>query len=146
MPESSPQALAERVRQQMAADDRAPRMLGIVVTAIGPGHATTEMTVRDDHLNGHGICHGGLIATLADTAFAYACNSYDERTIASGFAIELLAPGQVDDRLVAVAVEASKGGRTGLYDITVTNQRDERIALFRGRSYTARGRRVTRDE
>lgn len=140
---SDSQALAERVRQHMYADDRAPRMLGIVVTAIAPGRATTAMTVRDDMLNGHGICHGGLIATLADTAFAYACNSYDELTVASGFGIELLAPGRAGDVLTAVAIEASKGGRTGLYDVTVTNQRDERIALFRGRSYTAKGKRVT---
>ena len=130
----------------MFANDRAPRMLGIVVASIGPGTGTTTMTVRDDMLNGHGICHGGLVATLADTAFAYACNSYDELTVASGFSIELLAPSHVGDVLTAVAVEVSKGGRTGLYDIAVTNQRDERIALFRGRSYTAKGRRVTGDE
>ena len=129
----------------MFADDRAPRMLGIAVTAIGAGHATTAMTVRDDMLNGHGICHGGLIATLADTAFAYACNSYDELTVASGFGIDLIAPGRVGDELTATAVEVSRGGRTGLYDVTVTNQRDERIALFRGRSYTARGRHLLPD-
>jgi acyl-CoA thioesterase len=145
MPDQTPQKTAERVRAHMYADDRAPRMLGIAVSAIAPGTATTTMTVRDDMLNGHGICHGGLIATLADTAFAYACNSYDELTVASGFGIELLKPGHAGDRLVATAVEVSKGGRTGLYDVTVTNQHDERIALFRGRSYTAKGKRVTRD-
>jgi len=145
MTSPSPTDLAERVRDQMFANDRAPRMLGIAVTAVGPGHGTTTMTVRDDMLNGHGICHGGLVATLADTAFAYACNSYDELTVASGFSIELLAASRIGDVLTAVAVEVSKGGRTGLYDITVTNQRDERIALFRGRSYTAKGKRVTRD-
>jgi acyl-CoA thioesterase len=116
------------------------------VTAIGAGHGTATMTVRDDMLNGHGTCHGGLVATLADTAFAYACNSYDEFTVASGFSIELLMPSYPGDVLTAVAVEVSKGGRTGLYDITVTNQRDERVALFRGRSYTVKGKRATPDE
>jgi acyl-CoA thioesterase len=138
----SPQAIAEAVRSHMFANDRAPRMLGIAVTAIGPGCATTTMTVRDDMLNGHGLCHGGLITTLADTCFAYACNAYDEVTVASGFTVDLIAPGHAGDLLTADAVEVAKGGRTGLYDITVTNQRGERIALFRGRSYTMKGKPV----
>ncbi len=142
MTDRTPQQIAEAVRAHMVANDRAPRMLGIEVTAIGPGSATTTMTVRDDMLNGHDICHGGLIATLADTAFAYACNSYDEITVASGFVVDLMAPGRVGDCLSATAVEIAKGGRTGLYDITVTNQRDERLAVFRGRSYTMKGKRV----
>jgi len=146
MNQRSPAEVAERVRDRMLADDRVPRLLGIAVTTIGPGHGTTTMTVRDDMLNGLGTCHGGLVATLADTAFAYACNAYDELTVASGFSIELLAPSHAGDVLTAVAVEVAKGGRTGLYDITVTNQRDQRIALFRGRSYTAKGKRVTSDE
>jgi acyl-CoA thioesterase len=133
------QETAEAVRDRMFAHDRAPRMLGIDVTAIAPGRATTTMTVRDDMLNGHGLCHGGLIATLADTCFAYACNAYDEVTVASGFAIELFLPGRIGDVLTAEAVELAKGGRTGVYDITVTNQRGERIAAFRGRSYTMKG-------
>ncbi len=136
------QQLAEAVRAQMVGNDRAARMLGIDVTAIAPGRATTSMTVRDDMLNGHDICHGGLIATLADTAFAYACNSHDEITIASGFSLDIFLPGRLGDVLTAVAVEVSKGGRTGLYDIVVTNQHDERIAVFRGRSYTMRGKPV----
>lgn len=124
----------------MYANDAAARMLGIGVAVVQPGRATLSMAVRDDMLNGHGICHGGLIATLADTCFAYACNSYDELTVASGFSVELMAPGRLDDMLTASAVEVSKGGRIGLYDVTVTNQRDERIALFRGRSYTMKGK------
>jgi acyl-CoA thioesterase len=138
----NPQEIAEAVRAHMVARDRAPRTLGIEVAAIAPGRATTTMAVRDDMLNGHDICHGGLIATLADTCFAYACNAYDEVTVASGFAIELLAPARTGDVLTAEAVEVAKGGRTGVYDITVTNQRGERIAAFRGRSYTMKGKPV----
>lgn len=145
MPDRTPQQTADRVRAAMWKDDAAPKMLGIEVASIAPGRATTTMTVRDDMLNGHALCHGGLIATLADTAFAYACNAYDELTVASGFSIDFMAPGRAGDRLTATAVEVAKGGRTGLYDITVVNQRDEPIATFRGRSYTARGKPVTGD-
>ena len=136
----TPQQTADHVRVGMAANDRAARLLGIEIVDVQPGRATTTMRVRDDMLNGHGICHGGLITTLADTCFAYACNSYDELTVASGFTVDLMAPGQIDDVLTARGIEVAKGGRTGLYDITVTNQRDERVAVFRGRSYTVRGR------
>ena len=138
----TPQEIAEAVRDHMAAHDHAPRMLGIAITSIAPGRATATMTVRGDMLNGHALCHGGLIATLADTCFAYACNAYDEMTVASGFDVDLLAAGRAGDVLTASAVELAKGGRTGLYDIVVTNQRDERIAVFRGRSYTMKGRPV----
>jgi acyl-CoA thioesterase len=98
------------------------------------------MTVRDEMLNGHDICHGGLIATLADSAFAFACNSYNEFSVASGFAIELLAPGRLGDVLTASCVEVSKAGRTGVYDTEVSNQQGQRIAVFRGRSHTVRGK------
>jgi len=91
-------------------------------------------------LNGHDICHGGLIATLADSAFAYACNSYDELTVASGFAADFVAPARLGDVLTARCAEVSRAGRTGVYDAEVTNQRDERVALFRGRSYTIKGK------
>ncbi|MBU2288385.1 MAG: hydroxyphenylacetyl-CoA thioesterase PaaI, partial [Gammaproteobacteria bacterium] len=127
----------------MFANDRAARSLGIEIEAVGPGRAELAMTVREDMLNGHDICHGGLISTLADTAFAYACNSYDEVTVASGFGIDFLAPGRLGDRLRAVAIEVSKSGRTGVYDIEVQNQRGERLAVFRGRSYTLKGKSVT---
>ena len=137
---ATPQQVAERVRAGMFAEDRAAQALGMQVTAIGPGHATLTMTVREDMLNGHAICHGGLIATLADTAFAYGCNSYDELTVASGFSIDFVAPGRLGDVLTARCDEVSRAGRTGVYDVTVHNQRGERIAVFRGRSYTAKGR------
>jgi len=96
--------------------------------------------VRADMLNGHDICHGGLIATLADSAFAYACNSYNELTVASGFSIDIVAPARLGDVLTAHCVEMSKAGRMGVYDTNVTNQRGERVAVFRGRSYTLKGK------
>ena len=142
MSDISPQALAVRVRDARWAGDHAVRMLGMQVVDIGPGRAVLQMPVRSDMLNGHAICHGGLITTLADSAFAYACNSYNELTVASGFAVDLLAPGRLGDVLTATCTELSKGGRTGLYDTEVRNQRAERIALFRGRSHTARGKPV----
>ncbi len=136
------QELAERVRDAMLVNDRATRALGIEVVAVGPGSATLTMRVREDMLNGHEICHGGLIATLADTAFAYGCNAYNEVTVASGFSIDLVAPGRLGDLLTANCREQNKAGRTGVYDIEVVNQRGERIALFRGRSHTMKGRPV----
>ena len=142
MPDLTPQALAERVRDAMWASDQATRMLGMRITEVGPGRAVVEMAVRADMLNGHAICHGGLITTLADSAFAFACNSYNELTVASGFSIDLLAPGRLGDLLTATCTELSKAGRTGVYDTEVRNQRGERIAAFRGRSYTARGKPV----
>ena len=142
MTRPTPQALAELVRDAMWAGDQATRMLGMRITEVGPGRAVIEMTVRQDMLNGHAICHGGLITTLADSAFAFACNSYNELTVASGFAIDLLAPGRLGDVLTATCTELSKAGRTGVYDADVRNQRGERIAAFRGRSYTARGKPV----
>jgi len=136
----TPQQLAEYVRDGMFANDRASKWLGMRIVEVGPGRAVLEMTVRDQMVNGHDLCHGGLIATLADSAFAFACNSYNEMTVASGFAIDLLAPGKLGDVLTARCSEVSKAGRTGVYDCVVTNQRGERVAVFRGRSYTMKGR------
>jgi acyl-CoA thioesterase len=136
----SPQQTAELVRDGMWRKDRATRMLGMEIVEVGPGRATVTMTVRDEMLNGYDICHGGLIATLADSAFAFACNSYNELTVASGFGIDFVAPGRLHDVLSARCTEVSKAGRTGVYDCDVTNQRGERIAVFRGRSYTMKGK------
>jgi acyl-CoA thioesterase len=136
----TPQQIAEASRDAMWQGDRASRSLGIVVLAVGPGTATLRMTVRDDMLNGHDICHGGLVTTLADSAFAFACNAYNELTVASGFDVNLLAAAREGDVLTAVASEVSKAGRTGVYDIAVHNQRGEAVAAFRGRSYTMKGR------
>ena len=134
------QRTADFVREGMLKNDRASKMLGMQIVSVTPGHATLTMTIRDDMLNGHDICHGGLITTLADSAFAFACNSYNELTVASGFAIDLIAPGRAGDVLTARCHEISKAGRTGVYDTEVTNQRGERIAVFRGRSYTMKGK------
>ncbi|HSW06177.1 hydroxyphenylacetyl-CoA thioesterase PaaI [Aquabacterium sp.] len=149
VPETTPeiaqqraQQTAEAVRAAMLAKDTVLRTLGITVDSIGPGRASASMPVRADMLNGFAICHGGLVSTLADTAFAYACNAYDELTVAAGFSVDLLAPSHAGDVLTAVAQELSKSGRTGLYDIEVRNQRGERVAMFRGRSYTMKGRPV----
>ncbi|SEK32499.1 acyl-CoA thioesterase [Roseateles sp. YR242] len=138
----SRQALAEAVRDRMWASDRASRGLGITISAIGPGTATLRMAVRDDMLNGFDICHGGVVTTLADSTFAFACNSHNEMTVASGFAIDIVAPSRLGDVLTAVAAETSLAGRTGVYDITITNQRDELVAVFRGRSYRIKGQPV----
>lgn len=138
----TPQQVAEAVRVGMYAVDRATQSLGITIDAISPGGATLRMTVRPDMLNGLAGCHGGLITTLADSAFAFACNSYNELTVASGLTIELMAPAREGDVLVAEASEVSRLGRLGLYDVVVTNQRGERVALMRGRSYTAKGKRT----
>jgi acyl-CoA thioesterase len=134
------QRTADRVREGMFRNDRASKMLGMRIDEVTPGCATLSMTIRDDMLNGHDICHGGLITTLADSAFAFACNSYDQLTVASGFSVDLLAPGRLNDVLTARCTEVSKAGRTGVYDCEVTNQRGERIAVFRGRSYTIKGK------
>ena len=124
----------------MFRNDRASKALGMRVVEVTPGSATLTMTVRDDMLNGHDLCHGGLIATLADSTFAFACNSHNELTVASGFGIDFIAPGRLGDVLTARCSEVSKAGRTGVYDTEVTNQRGERIAVFRGRSYTMKGK------
>ncbi|MBS0445550.1 MAG: hydroxyphenylacetyl-CoA thioesterase PaaI [Proteobacteria bacterium] len=142
---SDAQHVAEQVAERMLADDRATRMMGMHLVSVGPGAARMQMTIREDMLNGHDICHGGLIATLADSAFAFACNSYNEITVASGFAVELLKPGRAGDMLTAICTEVSKSGRTGVYDTEVTNQRGERVAMFRGRSYTMKGKPVLGD-
>lgn len=137
--EAEGQALAERVAAAMWERDVATRALGMRLVGVAPGRATLAMEVRADMLNGHAICHGGFIFTLCDSAFAYACNSYNASTVASGCAIEFVAPARAGDLLTAVAHERSAAGRTGVYDIEVANQRGETIALFRGRSYRIKG-------
>ncbi|MEO6985480.1 MAG: hydroxyphenylacetyl-CoA thioesterase PaaI [Paralcaligenes sp.] len=134
-----PQALAELSAQFMYDKDQATQGLGISLTKVGPGRASMQMTVRPDMLNGHQTCHGGFIFALADSTFAFACNSRNQATVASGCTIDYLAPGLLGDVLTADALEASLAGRTGVYDILVTNQDGKRIALFRGRSYRIKG-------
>ena len=140
------QAVAERVRDHMWSTDRASRGLGMDVVAIGPGSCTMTMAVREDMINGHGSAQGGLVTALADSCFAFACNAYNEVTVAAGFDVQLVAPGRLGDVLTATAVEASKTGRLGVYDVDVRNQRGERVCLFRGRSYTMKGKPVVAAE
>mgnify|MGYP001403091033 CR=1 FL=1 len=139
---ADPQALAQEVADAMWSRDPATQALGMRIVAIAPGSATLAMPVRADMLNGHGICHGGFMFTLADSAFAFACNGYNEVTVAAGFDVNLISAARKGDVLTAVATELAKSGRTGVYDIVVSNQRDERVAAFRGRSYTMKGRPV----
>jgi acyl-CoA thioesterase len=135
----APQELAESVAAAMFSEDRASQMMGMRITRIGPGLAEMTMTVRPDMVNGHDTCHGGFIFTLADSAFAFACNSGNQRTVASGCSIEFVAPAFAGDVLTAIAIERSASGRTGVYDIDVLNQRGEKIAFFRGKSYRIKG-------
>lgn len=139
---ADPQALAEAVGAAMYAGDAASQALGMKVVEIAPGYARLTMTVRGDMLNGHKTCHGGFIFALADSAFAFACNSRNVSTVASGCVIDYLAPGYEGDELTAVAQERSLAGRTGVYDITVTNQDGRNVAVFRGRSYRIKGQIV----
>jgi acyl-CoA thioesterase len=127
------QALAKACADAMWAGDRASQELGMDLLAVGPGTATIAMEVRADMVNGHDLCHGGLVATLADTAFAFACNSRGTVTVAAGFTVDLLEPARLGDRLVAEAREVSLRGRSGVYDVTVRRD-DMVVAEFRGRS------------
>ncbi|MBN8443156.1 MAG: hydroxyphenylacetyl-CoA thioesterase PaaI [Thauera sp.] len=136
---TDPQALAEAVAAAMWSRDRAAQALGIRIDSVGPGHAKLSMPVRGDMVNGHHICHGGLIFALADTAFAYACNAYNRNTVASGCNIDFVAPGKEGDTLQAEAVERALSGRTGVYDVTVRDSAGKAIAHFRGKSYRIAG-------
>ena len=135
-------AIAEAVKLGMFMDDAASRGLGMHIEAVGPGYARIAMTVRPDMLNGFKICHGGFITTLADSAFAFACNSYNELTVAAGFTVDFIAPAKEGDVLTAEAKEVGIAGRTGIYDATVRNQRGELIATFRGRSHRLKDRKT----
>ena len=134
-----PQALAQTVGDVMWSRDRATNALGMQLMTIKPGYALMSMPVRGDMVNGHHICHGGLIFTLADSAFAYACNSYNMNTVASACHIDFLAPGKEGEILEAEAVERSRSGRTGVYDVTVRTRSGTTVALFRGKSYRING-------
>jgi acyl-CoA thioesterase len=135
----TPQERATRCAQSMFANDKASSGLGIALKNITPGHATMTMTVREHMLNGHGICHGGFIFTLADSAFAFACNSYNQNTVAQQNQITYLSPGQHGEILTATTNEVSRTGRSGIYDVTVTGEDNRKVALFRGLSRTVKG-------
>jgi acyl-CoA thioesterase len=133
------QALAERVVQTLFDRDRASQALGIEILEVRPGYIRATMLVRPDMVNGHDICHGGFVFALADSAFAFCCNSFNAITVAAGATIDFLAPAHKGDRLIATARQLWRARRTGLYEIEVANQHGTAIALFRGRSHQLKG-------
>lgn len=135
----TPKQRAERAAETMLNGDLASRSVGITLVNVDEGTATMQMTVSQHHCNGHGVCHGGMSFTLADTAFAFACNSRNQSTLAQHNTISYLAPGKLGDVLTAVATEIYLAGRNGMYDVKVTNQDGIRIAEFRGISRAIRG-------
>lgn len=135
----SDQQRAEKSAEAMWATDDASKWFGMEIDAIGPGTATMSLTVIDAQTNGHKICHGGVIFALADSAFAFACNSYNKVTVAQSNSITYVAPAKMGDRLTAMAVEIARSGRSGTWDVTVTNQEGAVIALFRGLARTING-------
>lgn len=141
-----PMRRARRVADAMMAADAASQAMGLQVIEVGPGHAVLEMTVRPDHLNGHGSCHGGILFAFADSAFAFACNSYNTVVVAQSNTITYVSPGQPDERLRAEAVEAARAGRSGVYDVTVRGGDGRVVALFRGQSRQIRGQHFQEED
>ena len=134
--------LAKACAEAMWAEDQASRGLGMELVSVGPGRAELQMTVTERMVNGHKICHGGFIFTLADSTFAFACNTYNQRTVAQHCAVTFLTAGKLGDKLIARGVEVSRRGRSGIYDITVTRADGAVIAEFRGHSRTIEGELV----
>ncbi|CAO3432438.1 hydroxyphenylacetyl-CoA thioesterase PaaI [Azospirillum doebereinerae] len=141
-PQADPQAVAEAVGRGMYERDHCARSHGIDLLEIAPGYARMTMTVRQDMVNGHDIGHGGMTFTLADTAFAYACNAANESTVAAGCSIVFPAPARLGDRLTAECREVHQRGRSGVYDVTVTTQDGTVVGLFRGQSARIKGKVV----
>ena len=140
MPENADaDGFSKAVADRMYELDNAARGLGIVVDMVRLGHSRARMTVREDMLNSHRICHGGMLFTLADTAFAYASNAGNKATVASSCTISFVAGAPLGEELTAIAMERQRGGRTGLYDIEVTNKAGDIVAFFRGNSYQTKG-------
>ena len=138
MTDQTAQQIADLVREGMFANDRASKALGHEVIEVTPGAATVTMTVRTDMLNGHDICHGGYVFLLADTAFAFACNTYGPTTVAAACDVVFLGPAHLGDDLIAEATERHRYGRSGIYDVTVRLPNDAVIAEFRGHSRALR--------
>lgn len=143
--EPSADALAQSVAQAMFEADACSRGLGMELLEVRPGYARLRMPVRQDFLNGHQICHGGLIFTLADSTFAFACNTYNINTVAAGCSIEFLRPVPAGDVLTAEAEERVLNGRHGIYDIRITNRAGETVAMFRGKSAQIKGTVIPAD-
>jgi acyl-CoA thioesterase len=144
--EMTPDELARATAAAMYENDACSRALGLEILEVRAGYARLRMAVRDDFLNGHEICHGGLIFTLADSTFAFACNSYNINTVASGCSIEFLRPVHRGDTLTAEAVEQTLNGRTGIYDIRVENSAGDTVAMFRGKSAQIKGNVIPPEE
>lgn len=141
----NPQEIAEASANAMWNDDAASQRLGMSLDHIAPGHATLSVTVTEAMSNGHGNCHGGYIFTLADSAFAFACNSYNEMVVAQHCSITYINSVRIGDRLTATAAEVSRRGRSGIYDIRITNQDGVHVAEFRGHSRTVKGTHIPVD-
>jgi len=139
MTDSADASLAQRVVSAMFARDRASNFLGMKVLEVGPGTAAVSMTVRPEMLNGHQTCHGGFIFALADSSFAFACNSRNDSTVAAGCNIDYIRPARAGQVLIAVAQERALPGRTGVYDVSVTDEHGQLVALFRGKSHRISG-------
>lgn len=133
------QQLAEACVEIMLANDDAARTLGVEVIELKPGNATVRMTVTREMTNSHDNCHGGIIFTLADVGFAYACNNANKVTVASGCSIEFMAPAAIGDTLTATVLERTRSARTGVYDADISNQHNQLVAIFRGKSYQIKG-------
>jgi acyl-CoA thioesterase len=136
---NDPNALATACGQAMYARDGASRALGIELEDVAPGRAVARMAVTESMINGHGIVHGGYVFLLADSAFAFACNTYDQATVAAGCDIVFVAPARAGDVLRATATERVRTGRSGVYDVTVRRDTGDVIAELRGRSRTVLG-------
>lgn len=130
----TPEERARKSAECMHSNDNSTKWAGISIDEVRPGWAQASMPVEDHHLNGHHVCHGGLIFMLADTAFAFACNSYNTNVLAQLGSITFLSPGQKGETLVAEAVEQTRAGRSGIYDVTVTGGDGRKVAMFRGHS------------
>ena len=140
--QNDPQAMAtaKQVAESMFAVDTATKdTMGMEILVCEPGRAVLRMPVQPLHLNGHQICHGGFIFTLADSTFAFACNSYNKAAVAAGCSIEFLKPAKLGDVLTSEGVEQTLSGRHGIYDIRVTNQHGDTVAMFRGKSAQIQG-------
>ena len=133
------QTLAERTAQIIQREDRASRWLGMQVQQVRPGYARLTMRVTADMVNGQKVCHGGLIFSLADSSFGFACNSHNQHALTASCSIDVLAPAALGDELTAEATETAHAGRTRIYDVRVTNQEGTLIAVFRGKSAAVKG-------
>jgi len=144
--DADPHAIATACAETMWADDRASKALGMKIEKIAPGEAKLSMTVRTDMTNGHDICHGGFIFTLADSTFAFACNTYDQRTVAQQCTVTFIEPVRQGEVLTAHAIERNRAGRGGIYDVTVRDSRNNVVAEFRGHSRTIAGSLLAADK